>query len=535
MSNNTNTISTNGWDTVYAIKYPDVNNAIKMQKSSPTSYSQTSKDPTFGAIICEGDFGDWEVVTGGDGKNINMCLPITNCSVSIPQLKMKKSFTGLNAIIQLNLCWLHQEIDHLKVDKNEETISVLRIEQDGKKFTGLMGQTAIALEKWLVNNISEFNHVFSSITLNKTNDVNNFQWLMPTDTLYAVADLGTAENSVFGVLCMTENRPSPKVHEISPFAIGDGATSSFLIAPERILENMIFPGMKLLFKNANDSDFKISNDGLTITNCNNLEFKNQELKNGDIISPKIDKNNFSLTMQDSEIKMSFDDLHFKYPIPVPLLKGKTWVPDMPGITVNLTHTTNASLKTTSSNGFKMDVLHSTSSVNVTTASWLNWTEIGAGLVLSIGGAIAGGVIGDALSAGTTAATSATETTVDGMVMTAEASAESASTNITSEVLAETAADLGNAASKTGKFAAFFARNWAKMLGAMTGAGLGAGIAASPKIIAAIANDKGGEEDINLDKFGTEALNPLKWPNQGPVKLVNGALNGSFQMNFIDKQ
>ncbi|OPX90106.1 MAG: Macrolide export ATP-binding/permease protein MacB [Pelotomaculum sp. PtaB.Bin104] len=68
---------TNGWDTVFAIRIKDVNSAIRLQKSSPTDFSQHYVDPeTDDDITITGVFGDWQLTTGGDGKNLHMSVPI---------------------------------------------------------------------------------------------------------------------------------------------------------------------------------------------------------------------------------------------------------------------------------------------------------------------------------------------------------------------------------------------------------------------------------------------------------------------------
>lgn len=61
------------WDTVYAIPYRAVNEAIAASGSSPKSFSQPEND---GEVVVSGDFGPWQLATGGSGKDIHMSIPI---------------------------------------------------------------------------------------------------------------------------------------------------------------------------------------------------------------------------------------------------------------------------------------------------------------------------------------------------------------------------------------------------------------------------------------------------------------------------
>lgn len=543
--NQTQIASTNGWDTIYAVKFPAVNKAIVSQKSSPENFSNAMDDPDMGTTRLSGDFGDWQICMGGDGKNIRMNIPIASSALIF--LERENIYTEfIQATIELNLLWVSgQETattdpahKNLKIDP-ANTVSVIMLDTGANKISETQKSIYRSLlENWLKSNVQEFQHVFAVIELNKQNAEGGFQWIMPTDTLYAVIDVNDSlEDSIFGVLCMTENRTSPGVHMISPYAIPSGCPSGFLISPERLLFNMILPGVKLLFSNATDADFKVTENGRGITNNTDLVFLDQQLDNGDWIRPKIDKEKFTLSVQDTYLEMEFSDLHFNYPFPIPFLHGGMWVPDMPGISVHMMYNAQSTVQMTTDHHFKVDMTKSSSSMSIQTETWLTVTEIVAGIVLSVGGALAGGFIGAALKAGTTTASAVTTAAIEGIEVTATETPIIATTNITPIALTESGAEVATNLSRVstlgGKFATFFARNWAKLLGGMVGAGIGGSIASIPQILKAIANSNGSDE-YNLAQFGTEALAPLSWPDQGPVELQSGILNGAFQMGFVLK-
>jgi len=125
------------------------------------------------------------------------------------------------------------------------------------------------LSEWFNSNISNFNYVFSILDLSpKLSDKDNYAWIKPTGTSYAVTDNGTLANSVFGVLTMTQNHDAPASHEISPNAIPEGGDSNagFLISGTCFMKEMMLAGARTIFDNAPESSFTITNDGLTVTN-----------------------------------------------------------------------------------------------------------------------------------------------------------------------------------------------------------------------------------------------------------------------------
>jgi len=76
----TSTIDTNGWHTVAAIKYADVNRAITAQGKGPSDFTQAASD---GSASVTGTFGPWQLNTGGSGPLLMMALPITGGSVTV--------------------------------------------------------------------------------------------------------------------------------------------------------------------------------------------------------------------------------------------------------------------------------------------------------------------------------------------------------------------------------------------------------------------------------------------------------------------
>lgn len=531
-----NIASTNGWDTVYAIRYPDVNKGIIAQKSSPKSFTQSLKDPDMGDMKLIGNFSDWQLATGGDGKNVRLNLPVTNSTLNF--MGQDHSYNSLvTATIEVNLLWLSEDGQPDADDSSSHKSQLMVFTNEGNEAsvrfidpgTNTMSDTQKSfyrtlLESWLNANRGVFEHVFAFLDVNSQADKGKegFQWLKPTDKLYSVVDVDDdATKSIFGVLCMTGNRKSPEAHEISPFAIPDKVNSGFLIAPERIISEILWPYIPLMFVDSSKDDFSLSDDNLQITNNKDLKFNKQVLDDGTtIIQPEIAAEKFTITLEATYVKMQFTDLHF---------------PWSPGISVRVTHTSNSTFKMTSDRKLKMDVISSTTTGNIQTEEWVKILEIIGSIALSIIGSVGGGFIGGAVKGGSAVATGATEAALDAIEMTAVETGEQLTTNIAAdageEAATETTSLISRVSAAPGKFASFFARNWAKLLGGAIGGGIGATIGMIPSIIGAVANNH--ENVPTLDEFGTQAMQPITWPNLSNegLTLVSGSLNGSFQMGI----
>ncbi len=163
--------------------------------------------------------------------------------------------------------------NNLKVLENEvseEEPAVIIITIENNKTEGIAAAVLPQLlSEWFNSNIGDFNYVFSSLDISPfLSNKDKYHWIKPTGTSYAVTDNGTLENSVFGVLTMTQNHSAPSSHEISPNAIPDNKNinAGFLISGQSFMKNMMLTGAQTIFNNAPISSFNISNDGLTVTN-----------------------------------------------------------------------------------------------------------------------------------------------------------------------------------------------------------------------------------------------------------------------------
>jgi Clostridium P-47 protein len=517
MSTTANTIETNGWDTVYAVPFSLINTAIVNKSSSPASFSESETNDD-GTTSFAGTFGHWQLATGGDGQLVMMSLPIPTATFTLGTIN--RNLTNGTATIQLNLIWVDDPADpkyqNLIINNDSNTVQVIDItfaESVSAAEKGIMIQF---LHNWLGKNADDFQHIFSTVNINDVANTGSFQWLMPTDVSYAVKDATPANlnTSVFGILCMTENRTAPGTSQVPANALSASANSALLISPERVIAKMFFPNIYGIFKDATLADFEIGNTKLYIQNKNALTFEPQTMDDGTSKTLSLAPNEFRLEIQDTRITMTLNKISYEY---------------KSGLDVNFNHSADATFNIVKG-VFNLAVTGSNTDVNVEESTGVIIGEIAAGLAAAIIGAIIGGIIGGALSGGADAtANAAAEIVEEGATsveMTATDSTQSASqgSNIAPAVVDEV---LDNA---PGRFSTFFAKNWAKLLGGFVGILIGGPV--TPGIMFGLqALAKGSVPP--LTDFGANAIQSITWPttNNQEFQIVNGTLNGALQIGI----
>lgn len=531
------TAETNGWDLVTAIRFPDVNKAIVAQKSSPPSFDFSQTDDLFGKVAYKGDFGDWQL-TGGDGKFVIFSMPITNGVFTIAGSDRSYPLKMV-ATVEVNMLWVSEKVSDsnfdLKIDNSvKAVVEDIDIGENMDPNNKPISETEIGLLKqylglWLIDHVKAFDHVFASVDIAEEADTGEgLAWLKPTDKLYGVTssdnDPTNLNAMIFAVLCMTEGRPAPGDHNVSPFAIPDGCRAGFLISPERMLSKMFLHGMPYLFtekydgshwvKGITSDDFTVEN--LSITNKYPMRFIQQTLDNGKVVQPRIDAKKFNLRYHTNGIEMDMADLNFEY---------------SPGIRVHVNHVAPATLSINSERKFVLNTGTTSTATSVTTSTGVLVAEIVGGIAAAILGAAVGGMLGAAAEGGEVVAVEATEATIDTITTTAAEAGEDAVTNVSEETIeeatAEVASEESGELSKFGKFKLFLAKNWPKLLGMAIGSAIAATV---PNVIKLMANES---TMPTIDKLGTESLAPVTWPNleQDSFYIKSGGVNGSLQIGF----
>jgi len=517
-----NSINTNGWDTVYSVPFSMLNSAIASNKSSPASFSVIGEDDN-GPIDFHGDFGDWQLIPGGDGQQLMMTLPIPTAHLKSGEFT--STFKNISAEILLNLKWVDDPEDanyqNLKLNNDRNTVFVSSINYSGTAPVndGVIRQY---LHGWLVDNVARFNFVFGKININYVAAQESFAWMAPTDKAYAVKDASTPHEStsLFGILCMTGKRPAPGSAEVPAEAIPAGANSSFLIAPERLIEHVFFPRVQDNFKNAANADFRIDPNYLSIKNIVKVQLPDQQLEDGSVKEVFLEPGNFSLSLQADKVILDMTDLYFKY---------------NDNFTVHFNHNSPATLSFPKG-VFNLAVTGSNTNTTVETSPGYFSAEIAASVagivVTSVIGGFVGGLIDGALAARAAAAATIAENGAANIAMNViapGANAAGVGINVAGPVVANAAAPVGPIQNI---FAAVWGRAAGTIIGGIVGAVVGGGIPLTMELLKNLADD----HIPTLADFGKSMLAPVLWPTAAGAtfEVVNGTLDGALQVGIILK-
>jgi Clostridium P-47 protein len=263
------------WDTVFAIKIKDVNAAIKSAGSSPVKMDYTLDGG--GEVACT--FGDWSIDSSGDGSLIHLNIPVNTCTFSLNG--KSETIDGFNCIAEVQMHYYDTvsndpnatgNFQNLKIKSHKDTLQDQLVSGVNSNFGTqsvsviLQGLINEALENWLNENIQIFDHIFATVNLNRLVSNGSYEWLLPTQVGYAfINNADSPDDSVLGVLCMTEKRTSGNlVTEVSHNAIPTSSQSGFLIAQSRLINKMILPTLPSAFQGLTADDFTITDEDKTI-------------------------------------------------------------------------------------------------------------------------------------------------------------------------------------------------------------------------------------------------------------------------------
>lgn len=516
-----NSINTNGWDTIYAVPFSMLNEVIIKGKLSPASFSVIGENDD-GAYDFGGDFGAWELAPGGDGQQLMMKLPILTAHLKLGGSTAEFPFTNISANILLNLKWVDDPADpnyqNLKLNNDQNTVFVSSINYGGTVpvTDGVIKQF---LHKWLVDNVANFNFVFAKVNINYVAAQESFAWMAPTHKAYAVKDATPpdATTSLFGILCMTGDRPAPGNAQVPAEAIPAGANSSFLIAPERLIEHVFFPRVQDNFKNAANDNFRINSNYLSITNIVKVQLPDQQLEDGSVKEVFLEPGNFTLSLQADKVLLDMTDLYFKY---------------NDNFTVHFNHNSPATL-TFPKGVFNLAVTGSNTNTTVEASSGYFSAEIAASIagiiVTSVIGGFVGGIIDGALGARAAAAAGIANNGAANVAMNViapAAGAAAAGVNVAGPVVA-------NAAAAVAPIQNIFAAAWGRAAGNIIGGIVGAVVGGSIPLTMELLKNLADDEIPTLADFGKSMLAPVMWPTAAGAtfEVVDGKLDGALQVGI----
>ncbi|WP_196492478.1 TULIP family P47-like protein [Psychrosphaera haliotis] len=361
---------TYNWDTVYAIKFPDANIGLAKEGATPKDFSTSADGAT-----ASGTFNPWQL-SGGAGILLHMTIPIDKGNTVYQNTTYPMD--GAVATIELELKALagvsgNNGTPNDVIPDATKPVSVTNLTNvPGDPSFIVKAVMSGLIEKWLTDNLVDFKHAFSTVTLNETADKDQFQWMKPTGLGWAVSAQGSLADNVFGMLCMTEKRAVPNSMQISPNAIPSGQRAGFLIAQDRVLEKLVKPGVNSLFEGSVVGDFEVVNDGTMLRNVNTVYMDPVKLGAG-TYKPKLEPGHFQLTLEANEIKME-------------LIKAE--VDFSPGIKIMMDYTAFSSMELALNSKGEQIIVYKEASApiidhNVEVAAWVTWATVAASVLAAV--------------------------------------------------------------------------------------------------------------------------------------------------------
>ncbi|HEX8361269.1 MAG TPA: TULIP family P47-like protein [Longimicrobium sp.] len=341
---NTTTFASNtgadtfGWDVVYVLNASVINDSLadyfaKGGFGSALAFDETCPTlPGLPSAYMKGQFGPWQVTTGGAGDLISLTIPIASGSFGtvggesgatdlaggsvtvqvklgfhpVPSAPASSAATGAGAVtaaLKIVTGGAAPSAGSAADIRSSargtaapapttlpETVSVTAISvpaiPNGDSFQANAVKTMT--EQWMQNHLQLFDYVFLTVDVAESAAHGEWSWILPTYVGYAYTDVldadgGTSiDNALIGIMSLTEGRtPGSKnvdgsivnvSQEISAAGIpnNSGVNAALLLNPALVVDKVITPNMPALFENAKDTDFSTSWPDKSVTNVKPL-------------------------------------------------------------------------------------------------------------------------------------------------------------------------------------------------------------------------------------------------------------------------
>ncbi|WBO21381.1 TULIP family P47-like protein [Sphingomonas abietis] len=268
-------ISTFGWDTAFAVRIENVNAAIRARKASPASFHYA--DPVDPKLVCQGQFGDWQLVRGGDGDGVNVLLPLQNVTgVAADQASYTDyRWAGGSLTFTVRLHFFEgpeTSSRHLKIKPTSDEPSVPVVQYYATDETVAPSPAwaiyaiQAALEGWCTQNLADFAYIFSVADLNEEADKGAWSFLKPSYVSYSYVDGPSDADAFLGVLAMTNGRaPGSLQQVIDKRIVPPGVEGAFCISRALMLLDLVVPQLMTMWPNLTMADLIIGDQTITLT------------------------------------------------------------------------------------------------------------------------------------------------------------------------------------------------------------------------------------------------------------------------------
>lgn len=388
------TFTTNGWDTVSICRVTALNERIKKEKTYPASISEQADQ-----LSVKGEFDPWQVVTGGDGRNVKLNVPMKNGTYTGINFGAGTTFdlTGISVDIYVKLSYF--PMPDPKETKDGSYELYVNTQEAGGSADPIAAVVSLSdpdnridntnksilrglFESWLNHpeNLQKFNTLFSTVLINNMGEESEeYKWLRATAISYAYTDKNTEDSSIFGILCMTNNRPcSGLPNQLPAVSLERDDNALFLINREIFVKYQLLPALPYIFEESPQAKYIVDEAGTTV-NAENLNLDSVRVG-------AIDYKPIAETFE-----MTFDETYIR-------TTAKIHTPISPGIDAYTTIITKQTLALgTNSAGEQVMVYEMVGEPIVENqteiATWIVVTEAVLALVAAVATAVAGVVAG----------------------------------------------------------------------------------------------------------------------------------------------
>lgn len=243
-------ISTEGWDTVFALRLPQVNaqiaHAIWAGTTKLPVLNWTSNDGS--ASLRDVTFTTWQLssqgLEGTGGTQLKMRFLVNGGSFCM-QDTAPAALGGSVILGTVSLAVL-ADVSHARlVLDHRKGVTVDTLAIIGSIPSALQPPFKLAMGLALSAALSEFGHVFASVDLNLL-AAGGMPWLSPKAVGYCFFGGCDDASSYLGTLCMTDTfiagNPTPPA-SLASGLVPDGATGAFVLSRELFVRNLLLPGV----------------------------------------------------------------------------------------------------------------------------------------------------------------------------------------------------------------------------------------------------------------------------------------------------
>lgn len=328
-------ISASGWDVVSITDLDTINKIISNEKKYPSGFLVS--DTILGAKIqVNGKWGEWLLTRNASGGKINIKCEISEGKVKYEDRVLDVNDDENNSYIEIELSLKGEHVEPNDwatgndiVDENTCCYQLVadpdnKVIISGFSFTGseisndnLNLILPALFSGWFKNNLSAFDQIFAVILIGLQAKKSDFQWLYPSAYSYAANSSLDSQTTGFGILTLIDGRTDTgklqQSVDISALRLVKrfGANLALVISKAMFVKHILLKAAVSLIKNAQESDFGISDSGLSLTNTREIVWQDFDAGDGKTVSPVLPKEGFILTLQSDYIHITLQGAHYR--------------------------------------------------------------------------------------------------------------------------------------------------------------------------------------------------------------------------------